>query len=57
MHTKVFNVLEQTNVLAEKAGFKTESFPASILDGNLKARLRMITLYDLARKTNGLSVS
>lgn len=54
MHTKVFNVLEQTNVLAEKAGFKTESFPASILDGNLKARLRMITLYDLARKTNGL---
>lgn len=57
MHTKVFNVLEQTNVLAEKAGFKTESFPASILDGNLKARLRMITLYDLARKTNGLVLS
>ena len=57
IHTKVFNVLEQTNVLAEKAGFKTESFPASILDGNLKARLRMITLYDLARKTNGLVLS
>ena len=57
MHSKVFNVLEQTNVLAEKAGFKTESFPASILDGNLKARLRMITLYDLARKTNGLVLS
>ena len=53
----LFGRLEKTDRIANKAGFKTETFPKSILQGNMKARLRMITLYDLARKTNGLVLS
>jgi len=29
----------------------------NVLQGNIKARLRMVTLYDLARRTNGLVLS
>lgn len=54
---ELFGVLEQTDSLAEKAGFVTQAFPKPLLQGNLKARLRMITLYDLARKTGGLVLS
>ncbi len=54
---ELFSVLEKTDALAEKAGFGVESFPKPLLQGNLKARLRMVTLYDLARKTNGLVLS
>lgn len=53
----MFENIEKTNKIAEKAGFKTEDFPINILKGNIKARLRMITLYDMARKTNGLVLS
>lgn len=53
----IFKSIEATNKIAEKAGFKVENFPINILKGNIKARLRMITLYDMARKTNGLVLS
>lgn len=53
----LFNVIEGTDSIAEKAGFSVDSFPKNVLQGNMKARLRMITLYDLARKTNGLVLS
>lgn len=49
------DVLSATDELAESAGFS--DFPTDVLQGNMKARLRMITLYDLARKTNGLVLS
>lgn len=54
---ELFGVLEKTDALAEKAGFCVDSFPKPLLQGNLKARLRMVTLYDLARKTGGLVLS
>ena len=53
----LFEILEKTDGLAVAAGFAQDSFPKPLLQGNLKARLRMITLYDLARKTNGLVLS
>ena len=53
----VLDVLEKTDAIAERAGFDVKSFPKNILQGNVKARLRMITLYDLARKTGGLVLS
>jgi len=46
-----------TDRLAVEAGFNIHNFPHWILQGNIKARLRMITLYDLARKTNGMVLS
>lgn len=57
MYGNVFETLSRTNDLAEKAGFKVENFPIPVLQGNAKARLRMMTIYDLARKTNGLVLS
>ena len=45
----LFGVIEGTDNIANKAGFKSENFPKDILQGNMKARLRMITHYDLAR--------
>lgn len=53
----LFSVIEGTDSIAEKAGFTVSNFPKNVLQGNMKARLRMITLYDLARKTNGLVLS
>lgn len=53
----IFKSIEDTNKIAEKVGFKVENFPKNILSGNIKARLRMIVLYDMARKTNGLVMS
>ncbi len=48
--------VNQNNKAAIDAGFAVESFDNNILQGNIKARLRMITLYDLARKTGGCVV-
>lgn len=56
-YEKMFNVLEKTDGIAIKAGFQVNTFPKNILNGNMKARIRMITLYDLARKTNGMVLS
>ena len=57
MLNEVINTVELTDKIAEKARFNPDSFPKSVLEGNIKARLRMITLYDLARKTNGMVLS
>jgi len=53
----VNSTVEGTYDVAKRAGFDTETFPDEILQGNIKARLRMITLYDLARRTNGMVLS
>jgi nicotinamide-nucleotide amidase len=56
-NNNLFSIIEGTDSIAAKAGFKTETFPKNVLQGNMKARLRMITIYDLARKTNGMVLS
>lgn len=56
-HEDIFYRLEGTDQVAVKAGFKIKDFPKNILQGNMKARLRMMTLYDLARKTRGIVLS
>lgn len=56
-HESFFNILERSDKLAQKAGFDVKQFPKNILQGNVKARIRMITLFDIARKTNGLVLS
>ena len=57
MMSEVFATTSMTDEIAKKAGFKPTEFPTNVLQGNIKARLRMITLYDLARKTNGIVLS
>jgi len=57
MMSEVFNTISVTDKIAKQAGFNPDTFPKKILSGNMKARLRMITLYDLARKTNGMVLS
>ena len=54
---QVINTVKMTDRIAKKAGFEVKNFPKKVLEGNIKARLRMITLYDLARKTNGMVLS
>ena len=56
-YEKTFEVIEKTDDIAKKAGFEVKEFPKNILKGNMKARLRMMTLYDLARKVNGMVLS
>jgi len=53
----IFEKLESTDRIAKKAGFDVKEFPKNVLQGNMKARIRMITLFDLARKTNGMVMS
>ena len=43
--------------VAIAAGFDPSNFDYNVTQGNIKARLRMITVYDLARKTNGCVLS
>jgi len=50
----ITNITSMTNKLAENAGFNSKEFPENILEGNIKARMRMITLMDLSRKCNGM---
>ncbi len=57
MLSEVINTVKQTDAIAKLAGFEPDTFPDKVLDGNIKARLRMITLYDMARKTNGMVLS
>jgi len=57
MIDKIFDTVSQTDHIAIKAGFDVSKFPISILQGNIKARMRMITLYDMARKCNGIVIS
>lgn len=51
----IYENLYKNSNIANKLNFN--DFNEKISVGNLKARLRMITLYDLARKTNGLVLS
>jgi len=54
---EIMGTIKQTDTIAKQAGFKTEDFPNAVLQGNIKARMRMVTLYDMARKTNGIVLS
>ena len=49
------DILSQTDSVARRAGCSVVA--DEVRQGNMKARLRMITLYDLARKTNGMVLS
>jgi len=50
------SVTSVTDDMLAKTGIEA-SVSAKVRQGNLKARMRMIILYDLARKANGLVVS
>lgn len=56
IYEKIFQILEETDEITLDKNCEN-TFPKNILKGNLKARLRMMTLYDLARKNNGLVLS
>lgn len=56
LYETIFNVLEKTDEITLDKNCEN-TFPKNILKGNMKARLRMITLYDLARKNDGLVLS
>ena len=56
-YDQIFKTMEKTDSIAKKAGFNVTQFPKNILQGNMKARIRMMTLYDIARKTNGMVLS
>lgn len=49
--------LSTTERVLSKAGFDPLKFDHKILNGNRKARIRMITLYDIARASNGCVLS
>ena len=53
----VMSTVNAVDNIALKAGFNRECFDYKVSQANVKARLRMITLYDLARKTNGCVLS
>jgi len=53
-HEMVSYVVSTTDRVAAKAGFDTNNFDRSIEQANIKSRLRMITLYALAKNTNGM---
>jgi len=56
-HESVNFAVNEVDIVAEQAGFDPKTFDYHVTQGNIKARLRMITLYDLARKTNGCVLS
>jgi len=53
----VNSAVSAVDQVAIAAGFDPENFDYHVTQGNIKARLRMITVYDLARKTNGCVLS
>ena len=54
MLSEILNTVSQTDAIAKEAGFDPKTFPKSVLEGNIKARLRMITLMDITRRTSGM---
>lgn len=54
-YNNMFNILNQNNDILNQLNIN--NIPTNILQGNMKARLRMITLYDLAKRTNGIVLS
>jgi len=57
IYKQVIEAVSETDIVAEKAGFKKSSFNNNIAQGNIKARLRMVSLYRLAGVTNGAVLS
>jgi len=57
IYEQVIKAVSETDIVAEKAGFKKDSFNNNIAQGNIKARLRMISLYRLAGVTGGAVLS
>lgn len=56
-YENIMDILSMTDTIAKDAGFDSTTFPKNVLQGNAKARIRMITLYDMARKTEGMVLS
>jgi len=54
---EVETVINQTDRIAQKAGFNSALFDNRVAQGNIKARMRMTTLYRLAGVTNGAVLS
>lgn len=52
----IMNKLSQTDVLIQNAGITIDENVRPILSGNVKARMRMIIQYDIARKANALVI-
>ena len=57
MLSEVLATVKQTDEIAKQAGFEVDEVTENVLQGNIKARLRMITLYNMARVCNGLVLS
>jgi len=57
VHSQVEKVIQSSDKIALSAGFNTKKFNNNIAQGNIKARLRMISLYRLAGVTNGAVLS
>jgi NAD+ synthase len=55
-HDMVSYAISVTDRIAAKAGFDTNSFERNIQQANIKSRLRMISLYDLAHKTQSMVI-
>lgn len=53
-HNMVDYAVSTTDRLAAMAGFDTNEFERDIQQANIKSRLRMISLYDLAHKTKSM---
>jgi nicotinamide-nucleotide amidase len=56
-HEAVNQAVSAIDQVAIAAGFNPDNFDTHITQGNIKARLRMITVYDLARKIGGCVLS
>jgi NAD+ synthase len=53
-HSMVEYAVSTTDRIAAMAGFDTYEFERNIQQANIKSRLRMISLYDLAHKTKSM---
>jgi len=53
----IFKNLETNDRLLKKAGISIKKEYSKVLKGNMKARMRMITLYDMARRSEGMVLS
>jgi len=56
-HELIDSVVKETDRVAKDAGFNVDSFDNNIAQGNIKARLRMLSLYRLAGVTGGAVLS
>jgi len=57
VHNQVNEVIESTNDVIEESGFDSSKFNNKVAQGNIKARLRMISLYRVAGVSNGAVLS